>query len=67
MRCEMANSRCNKDQVLLLLYKESSGKCVAGVMAELCDFPWVKLYRGLIKLIAAFHQPANSPRTGHAS
>lgn len=53
--CEIANCRCNKYQVLLLLYKEPSGKSAAGVMAELCDFPWVKLYKGLIRLIAVFH------------
>lgn len=38
-----------------MLYKEPSEKSAAGVMAELCDFSWVTLYKGLIKLIAVFH------------
>lgn len=38
----------------MLLYNEPSGKSAAGVITELCDFPWVKLYKGLIKLIAMF-------------
>lgn len=55
IHCETANCRCSKYEILLLFYKEPSGKSAAGVMAEFCDFPWVKMYKSLIELIIVFH------------
>lgn len=49
------NRRCAEHRALLLLYEEPSGKSGAGDRAELCDFPWVRLYKGLVKVTAVFH------------